>query len=186
MNAKKFIFSFLLVAGLVMSGWAQEDGLKIGYANIELVLLYMPETQSMNQTLQTYQNQLGKKLQTKQEFAQTKLEEYQAFVQQTPTPDQASVEAKQQELIKLDEEIQKEAAESEQKLMEKRQTLMEPIAAKLEKELQGIAESEGYDLILNTVDAGGVSIVLYGPPEHDLTEKLFTRLGIPIPNGSGK
>lgn len=166
------------------TAWAQE--LKIGYANIELVLLYMPETQSMNQTLQTYQNQLSKKLQAKQEYAQTKLEEYQGFVQQTPAPSQADVEARQQELINLDEEIQKEAQAAEQKLMEKRQTLMEPIAGKLEKELKGIATDEGYDMILNTVDAGGVSIVLFGPPEHDLTEKLFKRLGIPVPDGSGK
>ncbi|MEZ4686428.1 MAG: OmpH family outer membrane protein [Bacteroidia bacterium] len=175
------ILTFLLIAGFAFGGFSQQT--KIGYANVELILLYMPETQSMNQTLQTYQNQLGKKLQAKQEYAQTKLEEYQAFAQQTPPPSEAELEPKQQELIKLDEEIQKETAQAEQKLAEKRQTLMEPIAQKLETGLKELAAEEGYDLILNTVDAGGVSIVLYGPPEHDLTKKMFAKLGIPVPEG---
>ena len=36
-------------------------------------------------------------------------------------------------------------------------------------------------MILNTVDAEGVSIVLSAPPEDDMTEKLFEKLGIKIP-----
>lgn len=63
---------------------------------------------------------------------------------------------------------------------------MEPITNKLDKALKALASEEGYDLILNSVDAGGVSIVLYGPPEHDLTKKMFARLGIPYPSGDNK
>ena len=32
--------------------------MKIGYVNIELVLIYMPETQAMNQQLQTFHQYL--------------------------------------------------------------------------------------------------------------------------------
>ena len=106
------------------------------------------------------------------------------MMQQTPPPDEATVKAKQDEILRVEEDYRKTQADAQQKVMEKRQALMEPIALKLETELKALAEAEGYDIILNTVDAGGVSIVLYGPPEDDLTEKLMTRLGIEIPDGA--
>lgn len=190
MNAQHITVALLLVAGFVNPAWAQgtEDGesrLKIGYANIEAVLVNMPETKAMTQTLETFRKQIGEKLRTKQEFGRIKLEEYQAFVQQTPPPEEAALRVRQDELMKLDQDIQRDTMAAEEQLLEKRESLLEPITAKLQAELEAIAESENYDLILNTVDGGGASIILYGPPEHDLTRKLFARLGIPLPDGAG-
>ncbi|MFK7921451.1 MAG: OmpH family outer membrane protein [Bacteroidia bacterium] len=181
----KHLLSLVLIMMLAMStSWAQN--LKIGYANIELVLLYMPETESMNQQLRTYEQQLAKRLQTKEQYLTQLYEDYQAMVQQVPAPDEASVKTKQDEIIKIEEDYRKAQADAQQKLGEKRQTLMEPIATKLETQIKALAAAEGYDMILNTVDAGGVSIVLFGPPEDDLTEKLMKRLGIEVPTASGK
>lgn len=179
MSIKITGFAFILALGLTANGFAQN--LKIGYANIEMVLVYMQETKAMNQDLQTYQQKLGEKLQTKQQYAQTKFAEYQELKQKGASADQAELESKEQELLKLDEELKKEAGEADQKLMEKRQELMKPILEKLDASIKTLAASEGYDLILNSVDGNGVSIVLYGPEEHDLTKKLMTSLGIEIP-----
>ena len=46
-----------------------------------------------------------------------------------------------------------------------------------------MAKEEGYDLILNTVDGSGTSIVLHVQPERDLTERVLKRLGIELPQG---
>ncbi len=173
---RKICFVLILVVSFAATSLAQE--LKIGYANIELVLLYMPETKSMNQTLQTFQKKLGEKLQTKQEYAQTKFQEYQ---EKAATMDDATRQTKESELMKLDEELKTETADAEKRILEKRQSLMDPILKKLDTNLKELAAAEGYDYILNSVDGNGVSIVLHGPEEYDLTEKLLTKLGIEIP-----
>ena len=60
--------------------------------------------------------------------------------------------------------------------------MLDPIIKKLQTEIKALSEAEGYDYVLNTVDGSGVSIILHGPEEHDLTKKLMTRLGIKIPD----
>ncbi|MEL6589771.1 MAG: OmpH family outer membrane protein [Bacteroidota bacterium] len=183
MRIKSLLSLVLIMTITISTSWAQE--LKIGYANIELILLYMPETESMNQQLRTYEQQLAKRLQTKEQYLAQLYEEYQAMIQQQPAPTEATVKTKQDEILKIEEDYRKAQADAQQKLLEKRQTLMEPITTKLESNIKALAAAEGYDMILNTVDAGGVSIVLFGPEEDDLTEKLMTRLGIKVPS-SGK
>jgi outer membrane protein len=179
MSIKKIYLVFILAIGLTANIFAQD--LKIGFANIEMVLVYMPETKAMNQELQTFQKKLGEKLQVKQQYAQTKFTEYQEMKQKATSADEANLKSKEEELIKLDEELKKEAGDADEKLMMKRQELMAPILEKLDASIKALAAAESYDLILNSVDGNGVSIVLHGPEEHDLTEKLMNSLGIEIP-----
>jgi outer membrane protein len=138
----------------------------------------------MNQTLQTYQNQLAKQLQIKEDYARSKLTEYQAYMQEHPnaTPESdPQVRSMQEELQKLDNEIRQEAANSEEKLMTKRQKLLEPVIEKLKTAIDKVALAEGYTYIFNSVDGSGVSIILKGPEENDLTKRIMTELGIAIP-----
>lgn len=173
----KTLFIILLVGfGFMSSTFAQ----KIGYANIEAILIYMPETQSMNQQLQTFEKKLSEKIQIKQQYAQQK---YNDLLEKAQANPEGQFTAEQEELKKLDEELQKESNDAQQKLLQKRQDLMSPIIEKLQKNLKELADAEGYDYILNTVDGNGVSIVLHGPEEHDLTKKLMTKMGIKIPEG---
>jgi outer membrane protein len=169
----------LIIAGVgLMSNLAAQ---KIGYANIELILAYMPESKTMQQTLATYEKKLGEKLQVKQQYYQTKGGEYLELAK--TTQDEAKLKPLQDELIKLEEEIKKETTDAQNKLMAKRQDLLDPIIKKLQGEIKALSTAEGYDYVLNTVDGSGVSIVLHGPEEHDLTKKLMTRLGIKLPDG---
>ena len=185
MKLKTILMTALMVLSLAGSAIAQQN-IKIGYANIEMILLYMPETKSMNQTLQTFRQKLGEDLQSRQQYAQTKLAEYQermaAGGYATPEAQQAAEDA----LVKLDQEIQQKASESDQKLMAKRNDLMAPIVEKIQKQIKTLAGEENYTYILNTVDGSGVSIILHGPEEDDVTEKLMKRLGIQLPEGAGK
>lgn len=171
----------ILLALVVGSTYAQD---KLGHANVELILNYMPESKSMNQSLQTYQKQLAKQLQVKEDYARTKLTEYQAYMQEHPnaTPESdPQVRSKQEELQKLDNEIRTEATKSEEKLMKKRQDLLAPIVEKLKAAIDKVAVAEGYTYVFNSVDGSGVSIILKGPEEDDLTRRIMTELGINIP-----
>ena len=171
-----------LACALFMSFSYGQD-VKVGYTNVELVLAYMPEAKSMDQSLATYQRSLGEKLQVKQNYAQSKLDEYMKLReanQLAPAEDKR----RQEELQKLDQEIQQFAAESEQKLMAKRQELLEPILTKLQNAINKVAESNGFTYIMNQTTSAGVSTILYSPEENDMTEAIMKELGIQIPTGN--
>ncbi|MCB9231725.1 MAG: OmpH family outer membrane protein [Bacteroidia bacterium] len=177
---KSILAVLALLMALSTTGFAQ---VKIGYTNIELVLAYMPEAKQVEQTLATYQKKLAEKLQIKQQFAQTKLQEYMELREAnklSPTED----ESRQKELQQLDQEIQKEAADAEQKLMQKREELLLPVLEKLQNKIDEVAKSNGFTYILNQTTSTGVSTILFGPEENDITEKLMTALGIQIPKGN--
>ncbi len=174
MKTKLAIFLLLFMAGIASPLTAQ---IKIGHANLELIIAYMPETQVMNKALQEAEQVLSKNVQVKQSYLQTKVGEYQAS---EATYTETQKQEKQQELQKLDQEVRQDAQKAQNQLMLKQQELLQPITAKLETAIKALAADEGYTFIINAM-AGGNSIVLYGPPEHELTEKLMTRLGIEIP-----
>ena len=172
------VFTFFLLRPDLSMG----QDVKIGYTNVELVLAYMPEAKSMEQTLATYQKKLGEKLQIKQSYGQQKLEEYMQLKEANKLPPQED-QRRQEELQKLDQEIQRIAAESEQNLLEKRQELLSPVLEKLQKTIDKVAADNGYTYILNQTTSAGVSTILFGPDEDDLTEEIMKELGIKIPNG---
>lgn len=174
MKTKLTIFLLLLIAGIAAPLSAQ---IKMGHANLELVLAYMPETQAMNKALGEAEQILGKNVQVKQSYLQAKVAEYQ---ESEATYTEQQKQEKQQELQKLDQEVRQAAQAAQNQLMLKQQEMLQPITQKLEAAIKSLAADENYQYILNSM-TGGNSIVLYGPPEHELTEKLMTRLGIEIP-----
>ncbi|MBT3221971.1 MAG: OmpH family outer membrane protein [Proteobacteria bacterium] len=174
--------SFVALWLLMFALWipiAHSGEISIGYTNVELVLMYMPETRQMEQNLQTYEQRLQQQFQTKQDYYQNKLSEYLEKQQMGLSPDDERSLAV--ELTSLDNEIQQFAAEAEQKLVDKRGELMKPIVEKLQQAIDDVAKEKGYDYVLNQSNSGGVSLLLYGPSENDITEDLMKKLGIAIP-----
>ncbi|TAE46791.1 MAG: OmpH family outer membrane protein [Bacteroidetes bacterium] len=172
----------LFATGLIfwaILGTVSAQNIKIGYANIQAILAYMPETNTMEQQLQTYESKLAESLQIKQRYLQEKYAEYQEKA--AAGADEATLKPLEEEIVKLDKETQQAQQVAQDKALAKRQELMAPIVEKLQKEIDAIAKEEGYTYILNAVDGSGISVVLHGPEEHDLTKKILTRLGIAIP-----
>lgn len=154
---------------------------KIGYTNIELILAYMPEAKTLETTLGTYQKKLAEKLKVKDDYAQAKLQEYMDLSEAnrlSPT----DKEAREKELMKLDEEIKKLAEDAEFDLMTKRSELLAPVLEKLQNAINTVAKENGYTYVLNQTTSAGVSTILYGPEEDDLTKKIMTKLNIQIPD----
>ena len=174
MKLKTSILLLITIAGVFSNLSAQ----KIGYANIELILLYMPESKAMQQTLAVYEKKLAENLQVKQQYYQSKGEKYLELAK--TTQDETKLKPLQDELLKLEKEIQQQTSEAQNKLMAKREELLAPIVEKLQKEIDALADAEGYDYVFNSVDGSGVSIILRAPETHDLTKKLMVRLGIDV------
>lgn len=169
-----------LISLLMFSYLSAPAQIRIGYTNIELILAYMPEAKSMEQTLTTYQKKLAEKLKVKEDYSSSKLQEYISLKEANRLSPEEQAN-REKELMKLDEELRKMAADSEYDLMAKRQELLEPILNKVQDAIDNIAKTEGFTYILNQTTSAGVSTILYGPGEDDVTEKLLRSLNITIP-----
>ena len=179
MNLKSFVLTIFLFAGM-LAGVSDQGNLKMGYANINVILENMTETQTMNQTLASIEKKLAEDLQSREQYLQTLAAELQEMMEQGKP--EAELQPKRDEINKLYATLQQKQGEAPQKLMTRRQDLMEPIVAKIQKEIDALATEEGYTYIFNTIDGSGVSIILKGPESDNLTMKLATRLGIKLPS----
>lgn len=175
---KNKVLPLIVTVGLFIAASISVNAqqLKVGYVNLDMVLAYMPEMKQANSTLQVYQQKLEEDLQKRQGYLETKYQDYVALAQEGAS--QEVLKPMEQELTKLDGEVKQKAAESEQKLMKKRQELMAPLSERIQLEIDSLAADEGYDLILNSVDGTGNSIVLFSKTGNELSEKLLQRLGI--------
>lgn len=158
---------------------AQTQQLKVGYANLDLILAYMPEMKTANSTLQVYQQKLEEDLQKRQGYLEAKYQDYVALAQEGASQD--VLKPLEAELTKLDAEVKQKVADSETKLIEKRTTLMAPLSDRIQTEIKALAAEEGFDLILNSVDGTGNSIVLFSKDGTEVSEKLMKRMGITVP-----
>jgi outer membrane protein len=152
---------------------------RIGYTNIERVLRLMPEAQAADSQLRAYQASLMIPLQQKQAALEKKYQEF-MDLQQKGLLAPIDAEKRQQELYKLNEDIQRLQMQAEQKMLDKRAELFRPISDKLQKAIDDLAQKEGYDYIFNNSNATGVALLLHAPKEHDVTKRLLQQLGIPV------
>jgi|YNPMSStandDraft_2_1061718.scaffolds.fasta_scaffold00280_2 outer membrane protein len=174
----KFLASLTVLLSVFSLNIAQT--LKIGYTNIEYILTFMPEAKQMEQTLRNYEQKLTEQLSIKQSYAQGKLDTYLKMKEEKKLTAQQDEEM-QKELLKLDEEIKKFAQASENDILLKREELLKPITDKLQKAIDEVAKEEGYTYILNSTNSSGVATILYGPEQHNVTEKIMKKLGITVP-----
>lgn len=176
MKIKLFFIALLLGVS-----FTKVDAQKIGHCNLELILRNMPETAAMEQEINTYRQKYSEMLSKKEQYMQVKYEETMQLMQQTP-PAITEEEAKKREedIMKLQKELKDDAARYERDLGEKQEKMLSPIIEKLKKAIDEIADAESYTYVLNSMDASGTSIVLKGPKENDLTEKVVTKLGIKL------
>lgn len=173
------LFSFAVLLGT--SAMAQ---VKIGYTNVEAVLANMPDSKLVEKQLETFQKKLAANLKVKDDYVKQKYQEYLDLRERgTMTPEEQ--QRREAELLKLDEEVQKLAADAEYDLMAKQQELMEPVLEKLQNAINAVAKAQGFTYILNQTTSAGVSTILYGPEENDVTEAVFKQMGIPMPTASG-
>ena len=168
----------IVVLLLVFSGAAFAQD-RIGYANLDLIIAKMPESADVAQKLEAFQKELATNLETKRAYAQGKLVEAQNAQAAGVVSDERMAEY-EVELRKLDQEIKETAYDADQKLMGKRNELMQPVIEKLQGTIEEVAQRDGYTHVLNVLDGTGTSILLWGADDHDLTEAILTQLGIPL------
>ena len=177
----KIVVSILCVL-LGFSSSLNAQNVKIGHCNLELILRLMPETTAMDQELNLYRQKYSERLATKEKLMQDKYAEATELLSKNP-PAITEEEAKRREaeIMKLQEELRSDSERYEKELGERQDKLLDPIIEKLKKGIDEFAAAEGYTYILNSMDASGTSIVLFGPKENDVTEKMMKKFGLSLP-----
>jgi outer membrane protein len=162
--------------GFAVTAAAQD---KIAYASLDLIVSLMPETKAMAKEIDTLGRKLAKDLEVKEQYAEKRAKEARDAASAGATD--ADLEKRRVELRGLQDELRRGAESADSTLASKRMDLLKPVFAKLEKTIEEVAKAEGYTFVLNATDGQGNSILLYGAEGRDLTEKILTKLGIPIP-----
>jgi outer membrane protein len=177
-RVKKLHLTFaavLLAASSFFASNAQAQApLKIGFTSVEYVLSQMPESKQIESDLKTYGTQLEAQLKTKTTEYQTKVDAYQKGAS-TMTP---VIKAdKEKELQTLGQSIQEFQQTAQQSMQQKQQTLLRPVLDKIQKNIDAVANDQGYTYILNS-DSGSNPILLHGPKEGDVSDAILKKMGI--------
>jgi outer membrane protein len=142
-----------------------------------LIMDLMPEMEQIGADVQDYQTQLQTNIQTKAADFQKQVEAYQKAA---PTMAEAARAAKEQELTKLRDDLQKYEQDAQTSYQRKLSELLEPVQTKVINAINAVAAENNYTHIFAET-AGQAPILLYTKEEDKFTELVLTKLGIPIP-----
>jgi outer membrane protein len=165
----------LLTAGTLAATSAQAQApLKIGYTDVQYVLAQMPESKQIESELKTYNSQLEAQLKSKYAEYQTKGEAYQKAAGTMTDVVKAD---KEKELQGLQQSIQEFQQSAQQSLQQKQQTLLKPALDKLQKNIDIVADENGFTYVFNS-DGGGSPLLLHAPKEGDISDLVLKKMGI--------
>ena len=179
MSRKLFVMAAMMLMTVV--AWGQD--FKIGYTNIDAIVFNMPEMVGINSELDTYQKQLGSQVNTKRNEINTKMQALQQMAQD-PNAAQIVLQERQNEIIKMEEDLRAFSTQAEQAYANKQNTLINPVYAKVQNAIEEVRKEKGYAMILNAQITGGGGVVLAAKDEDNITEAVFAKLGVPMPKAS--
>ncbi len=160
--------AIFLIGMLTVSASAQQT---IAFVETEAIIPNMPAYKAAQSELEAYGKQLQKQLEAKDTEMKTYYSETMQKVQAgTMTPvEQKKAEEK---LTKMQADLQKGAADADQKLIQKEQDLTKPLYDKYNDALQAVAEANGYTYILDR------KLILLANGGTDATAKVKAQLGL--------
>ena len=164
----------LAAAMMLLSLAASAQNMKIGYVQVEYLLVNMPDYKQANTQLEEYRTQLSSRLQSKMTDFQTKLADYQQTAQGL---DAVTRQDKETELKNLDTQIQQFQANAEQSIAEKTQSLFSPIEQKLKETIDQVAAEQGYTHVF----ALGSALVYVKDESTNITPLVAQKLGFTLP-----
>ena len=165
----------LLTAGTLAATSAQAQApLKIGYTDVQYVLAQMPESKQIESDLKAYNTQLEGQLKSKSAELETK---YKAYQQGEATMTDIVKADKQKEMQGMQQSIQEFQQSAQQSLQQKQQTLLKPALDKLQKNIDIVANENGFTYVFNS-DGGGSPLLLHAPKEGDISDLVLKKMGI--------
>lgn len=174
------------IIGLAMLGLlllpvvaVQAQGLKVGYTDHEVLILNMPEYQTVQRTLQQEYQGSQTELQTAYADYQAQVERYQ---KQQALLSEEKRQEREKELMTAQQNLQQRAAEKDEALSQREIELMSPLFEKVDTAIRAIAQEKGLDIVLRSQAGPSQPIILYVNEEKitDITLDVARRLGLDV------
>ncbi|MBW7887027.1 MAG: OmpH family outer membrane protein [Bacteroidetes bacterium] len=146
---------------------------KIGYINSQVIMEQLPEAQDAQKQLDGLTSEWQNELAKMQSDIQIKFEEYDKRKLIMSDKRRAEVERELQDLDKKLVDYRQQKFGTNGELFTKQNELMKPIQEKIFKAVKDVADSEGYDYV---VDRNSSTLLLYANNKHDLTQKVLEKL----------
>lgn len=165
---KTLVVAFLLIS---FASFAQtsDQPLKIGYTNVEYILLQMPESKQIESELKTHSTQLETSLKQKYAEYESKL---QAYEKSAATMDKVVRDDKEKELMNMNNSIQEFQRSAQSSLQQKEKSLVDPVIAKIDKAIKDVAKENGYTYVISN------QALLAGPEDGDISPIVLKKLGV--------
>ncbi len=163
----------LLFAGPANSQTAVAQDLKVGFANAELVLIYVPEYKAIGEKVQ-------RQLLSSQEMLQAKADEFQqAYDKFEKQADLLPPDKRQQRADELNTQyltLQQLQGQKEGEVSQFEAGLMTPLVEKVQRAVDQVAAEQGLDIVLKSPG------ILYVNPDRimDITNLVASKLGVDL------
>lgn len=169
MNKIKTLVAAFLLISFASFAQTSDQPLKIGYTNVEYILLQMPESKQIESELKTHSTQLENQLKTKYAEYENKL---QAYEKGAATMDKVVRDDKEKELMNLNNSIQEFQRSAQASLQQKEKSLVDPVIAKIDKAIKDVAKENGYTYVISN------QALLAGPEDGDISPIVLRKLGV--------
>lgn len=145
---------------------------KLGHINSQEVLMAMPEREAIEKTLDELQTQWENELVKMREEYFNKLKEFQ---DKQATMPESIKNARQSEIIELEQRITTFNQTASADLQQKQQELLMPVIEKIRKAINEVGAENNYTYIF---DLATQSIIYESPKANDVTPLVKKKLGI--------
>lgn len=161
---KKFIL--MAAVGLFVSLGVNAQ--KMGYLNSTQLLMSLPAYEKAGKDLQAYAKTFEDAFTTMQKDYQTKVAAYQKDFN---TMSDAIKDAKGSEIQALEKRMMEYQENSNKKIGEKEEQLMQPITTSIEKAINDYAKENNYDYVYKA------EALLFAKDADNITKALITKMG---------
>lgn len=144
---------------------------KLGTVNSDLIIGKMPQTKSVLKRVENSAKKMDSSFQIKATDYQAKIE---AFKAAEKTMSEADKKSKYEEILALEQEMQKFRENGAKMLQIRRDTYMKPLYKKLSEVIEEVAKANGYTQILTT----NGNQFGYIDERFDITKLVLEKLGI--------
>jgi Outer membrane protein len=145
---------------------------KLGHLNTQEIVSIMPEVQTVQKTLGDLQTQWENELLKMREEYYTKIQEYQ---EKQATMPESIKEARQSEIVEMEQRITTFTQTASTDLQKKQQELFEPIIEKVRKAINEVGAENNYTYIF---DLSMQSIIYNSPKSNDITALVKKKLNL--------
>ncbi len=144
---------------------------KIGYLNSALLLESVPEARAIEKKLEEMYKGKEQEFTNLSKTAQTKLQTYQ---ENGHLLNETERKSREEELMSLDQQLQKMQYDSSNEMEKKRQEMLGPLLKRLDKAVKQVAKDNGYTFVLDPSIGG----VVYADTTRDLLPLVKAKLGL--------